>query len=456
MSARTGLTLLNDVHSRLNATIAEVIRPTDLAELVAVVKVAAQRGRPVIASGSRHAMGRQQFCDRGLVVDTLGLNRVLAFDATRGVIEVEAGIEWPELVEFLQRSSWSIVQKQTGAERLTLGGAVSANIHGRGLSLRPFVQDLESLTLVNARGEFIGCSRQENAEMFRHAVGGYGLFGCIYSATLRLMHRTLLSRRVRMVRAEQIISELHSRVDAGALYGDWQFSIDSGSEDFLDLGVCSTYERDEDGSIATGQRQLSEGDWCRLLRLAHTDKAGAFDEYSRYYLSTDGQRYWSDTHQLGAYVDSYHDSIDAALGCRGSEMISEYYVPRERLADFLHSAREHLRACRANVIYGTVRLIERETDTALGWARESWACIVFNLHVDHTPVNISRAGSAFRGLVDCVFAFDGSYYLTYHRWATREQALAAHPALPDFLAYKRQVDSAEVFQSDWYRQFATL
>jgi FAD/FMN-containing dehydrogenase len=180
MSARTKLTLLNDVHSRLNATVAEVIRPTDLEELIAAVNNAIQRGVPMIASGSRHAMGGQEFCNRGIVVDARGLNRILSFDASRGVIEVEAGIEWPELVAFLQHSPWSIVQKQTGADRLTLGGAVSANIHGRGLNLRPYVQDLEALTLANARGELIRCSREENAELFRHAVGGYGLFGCVY------------------------------------------------------------------------------------------------------------------------------------------------------------------------------------------------------------------------------------------------------------------------------------
>ena len=34
-----------------------------------------------------------------------------------------------------------IVQKQTGADRLTIGGALAANIHGRGLRLQPFVAD---------------------------------------------------------------------------------------------------------------------------------------------------------------------------------------------------------------------------------------------------------------------------------------------------------------------------
>ena len=50
----------------------------------------------------------------------------------------------------------------------------------------------------------------------------------------------------------------------------------------------------------------------------------------------------------------------------------------------------------------------------------------------------------------------GSYYLTYHRWATRDQVLQAHPALPQFLAEKRNHDPDERFQSEWYRYYRGL
>ena len=52
------------------------------------------------------------------------------------------------------------------------------------------------------------------------------------------------------------------------------------------------------------------------------------------------------------------------------------------------------------VIYGTVRLIERDDETFLAWAREPWACVIFNLHVTHTPAGIAAATDAFRRLID--------------------------------------------------------
>jgi hypothetical protein len=167
--------------------------------------------------------------------------------------------------------------------------------------------------------------------------------------------------------------------------------------------------------------------------------------------------YWSDLQQLGYYPAGYHAELDR--NTRGSEMITELYVPRARLADFLAAAAERLRALRASVIYGTVRLIERDRDTFLAWAREPWACCVLNLHVEHSPGasgGLARARRAFRALIDLAAERGGSYYLTYHRWATRVQAEACHPRLRAFLAKKREHDPEERFQSDWYRHHRRL
>src|SRR3989475_3278068 len=110
-------------------------------------------------------------------------NRVLGFDAARGLIDVEAGIQWPELMRHLvdaqqgAAQQWGIRQKQTGADRLSIGGALAANAHGRGLLFKPFVGDVESFVLVDADGIPRTCSREENAELFRLAIGGDGRVG---------------------------------------------------------------------------------------------------------------------------------------------------------------------------------------------------------------------------------------------------------------------------------------
>jgi hypothetical protein len=113
-------------------------------------------------------------------------------------------------------------------------------------------------------------------------------------------------------------------------------------------------------------RELSAPEWNNLSLLAHLDKKEAFERYAAYYLSTSGQTYWSDTHQLSLYLDDYHRAIDARLGGeRGTEMITEIYVPRPSLTAFMADVREDFRRRKVDVIYGTVRLIEKDDESAL-------------------------------------------------------------------------------------------
>ncbi len=73
-------------------------------------------------------MGGQPFGTDSVLLDTTGLDAVIEFDSERGEIEVGAGIQWPELIDHLVRvqadsaRSWGIIQKQTGADRLCMGG----------------------------------------------------------------------------------------------------------------------------------------------------------------------------------------------------------------------------------------------------------------------------------------------------------------------------------------------
>src|SRR3546814_4481026 len=95
-------------------------------------------------------------------------------------------------------------------------------------------------------------------------------------------------------------------------------------------------------------------------------------------------------------------------------MITELYVPRSRLADFLGAAADGLRRRRAQVVYGTVRLVERDDDSLLAWAREPWACVVFNLHVRHDAAGLAAAADSFRALIDLALARGGSYRSEEH------------------------------------------
>jgi FAD/FMN-containing dehydrogenase len=312
---------------------------------------------------------------------------------------------------------------------------------------------------VDFEGILRKCSRSENPELFKLAIGGYGLFGVITTVKFRLSHREKLERTVEIADVEQAVKLFQDRINRGFLYGDFQYAIDPESKDFLKRGVFSTYRPvDLRTPISDIQKELAPDDWKRLYFLAHQDKSEAFKRYSQYYLSTSGQIYWSDLHQMSVYLDDYHKALDQKLGEKESatEMITEVYVPRKELRNFFDLVREDFRKNKTNVIYGTIRLIEEDNESFLAWAKKPYACIIFNLHVVHTPSGIERAKQEFRGLIDRALQFGGSYFLTYHRWATRDQVEQAYPQFIQFLRLKRKYDPEERFQSDWYRHYKQM
>lgn len=457
---------VNDIHSQLNLTrVHQILQPRSTEQIQNMIRDAGRGGRAISVAGGLHAMGGQQFGAGTIHLDTRSFNRVLYLDTEKGEIEVEAGIQWPEIIRYLvdtqkgKSRQWGIIQKQTGADRLSIGGALAANVHGRGLRFKPIIGDVESFVLADAKGDLLRCSRQENPALFRLAIGGYGLFGVIVSVKLRLALRTKVQRVVETLDLEELIPVFQERVGDGSLYGDFQYMTDSESEGFLRKGIVSRYRPvDEDTPMPGGQKELAVEDWQRLYYLAHVDKRKAFELYSSYYLSTSGQLYWSDTHQLSTYIDNYHTELDKQLGSKdkGTEMITEIYVPRTEMTRFLVDVRRDCRDNKVEVIFGVFRLIERDDESFLAWAKEPYACVIFNLHVTHTPQGLAKAARDFRRLIDRGIQHGGSYYLTYHRWATKEQVQTCYPQFAEFLRLKKQYDPEKRFQSDWYRHYQKI
>ncbi|NDZ16763.1 hypothetical protein C7T35_38865 [Variovorax sp. WS11] len=457
--------ILNDVHSQLNATlVAQVCKPRTLPELQATVRQAAGAGRRISVAGGRHAMGGQQFAADSVHIDMRALDKVLKVDPRLGLLEIEAGAMWPRIIEATHameagsEGHWGIRQKQTGVDEVTLGGSIAANAHGRGLGMQPLGNDIEDLTLVDARGDVVFCSRSHNPELFSLAIGGWGLFGIVYAATLCLSPRLLVRRIVDVLDLDDAVNAVFRRADEGCLYGDFQFAIDAHDDHFLRRGVLACYKPAQAaGAREDAAADLSADAWLKLLELAHHDKKAAFAQYARHYLDTHGKLYGSDTMQLSTYIPSYADFLAGtqAGGVAPNEtlVIGEHYVPRHRLLPFMQRAREVLRVFGTEVIYGTIRSILRDTTSYLPWAKDDFACIVFNLRTPHDTAGLARTADTFRALIDASTELGGSFFLTYHRYASAAQVQRCYPQFGTWLAKKLEYDPQELFASTWYAHY---
>lgn len=139
---------------------------------------------PILPQGNCRSYGDACLYER--VVSTLPLKHLLDFDRSCGLLYAQAGITLAEIIRFALPQGF-FLPVTPGTKFPTLGGCIAADIHGKNHhaegSIAAFV---ESLDMVLADGSTVRCSRSQRADLFWATLGGMGLTGFIYAATLRL------------------------------------------------------------------------------------------------------------------------------------------------------------------------------------------------------------------------------------------------------------------------------
>lgn len=147
--------------------------------------------RLLVAKGNLIARGNgRAYGDSALspcnTVDMRAFNRMLAFDATTGLLTVEAGVLLADVIEaFLPRGWFPAVTP--GTKFVTIGGMAAADVHGKNHHTDgAFSAFVEWIDVMDANGVVRRCSRQENAMLFNWTLGGMGLTGVILRVAFQL------------------------------------------------------------------------------------------------------------------------------------------------------------------------------------------------------------------------------------------------------------------------------
>jgi len=155
---------------------------------------------PRIARGGGYSYAAASFGARSTVWDMTQFDRVLGFDETAKRIEVQAGSTLETILAVAGPKNL-ILPVQPGYPRITVGGCIAANVHGKNPFLEgTFTDQVESLTLFHPRIGTVDVSRGSSPELFYLTCGGLGLSGVILSATLRL--QTIAGFAARVERTE--------------------------------------------------------------------------------------------------------------------------------------------------------------------------------------------------------------------------------------------------------------
>ena len=124
--------------------------------------------------------------DDGVVASCRLADRILAFDDQSGVIKAEAGFSLLQLNRTFWRRGFA-APVAPGTQFITLGGMVSADVHGKDHhATGGFGAHVSAIRIRLASGDIVTASRTENADLFRATIGGMGLLGHILDVTFKM------------------------------------------------------------------------------------------------------------------------------------------------------------------------------------------------------------------------------------------------------------------------------
>jgi FAD/FMN-containing dehydrogenase len=446
-----------DDASRLNQTkVAEIWRPEGAAtdperELAALLAQARADGLRVSIAGARHTMGGHTIYPGGVVVDMSGWNS-MRLDGARGILKVGAGALWSDVIPYLDARGMSVAVMQSN-NSFSVGGSISVNCHGWQYDRPPIASTVESFRLMLADGSVVRCSRSENAELFSLALGGYGLFGIILDAELRVVpnERYRLVRRV--VPIDDSLATLDEMIESlpGAQMVYARMSI--VPESLFDEVILNAFVRDADdaeGGIPT----LTEGSMADLQRAVF--RGSAESDYGK-------ELRWKAETQLQPLVAGSVASRNQLLNegvevfenrsADSTDILHEYFVPRRRAAGFVGAMRSIIGSHRPNLMNVTVRGVNRDDDTFLRYADEDMIAFVMLFVQRKTPEGEAEMEALTQELVEAALAHEGRHYLPYRLHATPEQFARAYPQAREFFALKQKYDPDELFQNQLYIRY---
>jgi FAD/FMN-containing dehydrogenase len=156
---------------------AVIIRCLGVSDVMAAVKFGRASGLPVAVRSGGHSFPGFSVADEALVID-LSLMKGVRVDPERRTARVQAGALLGDLDRETQAFGLAVpsgIVTHTGVAGLTLGGGIGWIMRKHGLS----IDQLVSVDLVTADGEFTQASADRNADLFWGVRWGGGNFGIV-------------------------------------------------------------------------------------------------------------------------------------------------------------------------------------------------------------------------------------------------------------------------------------
>lgn len=444
----TGPNILNDasglsatpIHSHVTLTqdngpaLADAIR--------AEMKSAAAEGRSVNIGAARHSMGGQAIPRNGhaLTFD----NGQIEADTAVGTYRVHAGARWSQVIAALDPLGFSPKVMQSNND-FGLAATFSVNAHGWPAPLGPMGATVREAEMILPSGDLVTCSRDENADLFAQAMGGYGLIGAITALTVEMVPNVALEPNYARMPAREFAPAFVAALADPAVnmaYG----RLNVGRHRFFEDALLTSYRPAAD----QGDLPPASGSGAMSHIARHIYRAQLGNEPMkrlRWFTETTlGPAIGGGAVTRNSLINEPVVTLDDRDPAR-TDILHEYFVAPERFTEFLDLCRAVIPASYQEFLNVTLRYVDTDATSWLSYATVPRIAAVMSFSQEMTHRAEADMARMTHALIDGIIAIGGAYYLPYRPHASPAQMARAYPRAREFAAAKRALDPRLIFRN---------
>lgn len=455
---------INDVSCLDRTSVYGIVQITSVDDIKNALQFARENHLKVSMAGVRHSMGGQAFFRNNLVLDMRGFNQIQLNEA-EGTITVKSGATWHDIQNFLHPKY--AVKSMQSTDIFTVGGSISVNAHGMDHLAGSVGSSIRSMRVMLADGSLVNVSPEENPELFRLVVGGYGLFGVIVDVDLEIVNNDIYRTERQVVRTDAFPDIFEQEILPDPNLGLFYAHLSTAPGSLLEEMIFYKYTKVEIGQAEIPQLAGVSG--ARLRRFVlNFSKKGGLAMSLKWFLEKNvepllesctvvprTQAMAEGEACLVSRNEPMHDSVQYTRNNLQGEtdILHEYFIPRDQFLVFVDGLRQIVREHNVNLLNASVRVIHPESNF-LNYAPGEMYSIVLYINQRTTPEGNEKMGVVTRALIDLTAEVGGRFFLPYQLHYTPEQLERSYPMIGDFFAAKSAYDPEGLFTNTWYERYA--
>lgn len=407
------------------------------------LREARSAGRPVNIGSARHSMGGQAIPRNGTAINLE--NAFVEIDSDKQTYLVHSGARWSQVIKALDAQGWSPKVMQSNHD-FGVAATYSVNAHGWPVPYGPMGSTVRSLRMMLPTGEVITCSRNENSELFGHAMGGYGLIGLIIDMEVEMVRNSRLQPTYEVMPSTEFSGAFKQVIEDPTVtmaYG--RLNVERAS--FFEQALLVSYRETADQDnlpAASGSGWMSH-----VASRVYRWQLG--NEHMKAF------RWWNETSlgpRMGGGAATRNSLINepvVTLDDRDpnrTDILHEYFVGFDQFDAFVEACQSVIPASYQEFLNVTLRYIAQDDESTLSYATEPRIAAVMSFSQELTARAEIDMQRMTQELINRIAAIGGAYYLPYRPHATVDQLTRVYGKAPEFAAAKRDIDPDLVLRNN--------